>query len=392
MTIQLEVRRAAHTVPSYSLTGDLLSYRRCARQYRYYNGSSLPPSRPVQMWYGEFVHGVLEACFRYWRETAPRPAFPWPSTMREWQQPDPTWSDNDIGRFADKVERSLAAQGKSPRSRSTRESAYERIKYAVNVLGPELFPLISAAEEKVIGTRDISFASPPPDPRSPVYEVHGVIDVVSHVELTKVSASNSIRRAVELTIGKLPESFEVIIDYKGARRPRKGDRYWEEQDWQVQTYAWLRQNERIHHECVAAIVIYVNELMPGQDDFADLKVACSKKQTDVMPDPGSTDEQTIRLWARGLATNTLSLEYRLRRALRVIPITPESREAAAKNFDRVVGEIETLVDAEARDGSIDRHWVGNCKSESDCAACDFRHSCLTPAPKARTSVLAPFAP
>ena len=155
--MELETKRPDHIVPSYSLTGDLLSYLRCRLQYRYHNGSSLPPSRPVQIWFGEFVHGTLEMSYRFWNEIVQNgqqpPRFPWPCTKRQWRKASPPWEENDIGKFADLVEISLRQQGKQARSTAARDSAYRRVEVAVNELGPHLFPLIASTERKVIGTR-----------------------------------------------------------------------------------------------------------------------------------------------------------------------------------------------------------------------------------------------
>ena len=123
----LNVRGLPFEVPSYSLTGDILSFQRCGLQYRYYNGSALPPSRPVQMWTGEFVHGVLEEAYRYWQSY--HPPFPWLCTPTPWPSPTTPLArlPHDIGEFGDLVEAQLAAGGKRPRSREARNSAYERV-------------------------------------------------------------------------------------------------------------------------------------------------------------------------------------------------------------------------------------------------------------------------
>ena len=149
----LNMRGLPFEVPRYSLTGDVLSFQRCPLQYRYYNGSSLPPSRPVQMWTGEFVHGVLEEAFRHWQ--LHHPPFPWPCHPTPWPSP-PTplaRASNDIGVLGDLVETKLAAGGKRPRSRTARDAAYGRVEAGVNILAPHLFPLITSAEQQISGTR-----------------------------------------------------------------------------------------------------------------------------------------------------------------------------------------------------------------------------------------------
>jgi PD-(D/E)XK nuclease superfamily len=240
--MELEVKGPAHIVPSYSLTGDLLSYLRCHLQYRSQNGSALPPSRPVQQWFGEFLHGTLELAYRFWHQNQTTFTFPWPATQREWRQTPPPWQPNDIGQFADRIELALLHRGKQARSRHTRDSAFRRVATAVNELGPHLFPLIAAAERKVIGTRDVPQGQVPL--RCVKYEIHGVIDVLTHITLGRAASNNLVRESVRAACPNLTGPYEVIVDYKGSQRPFVQDQYWNQGMWQVQTYAWLRSRQQ----------------------------------------------------------------------------------------------------------------------------------------------------
>ena len=392
--MKLEVRPPRHVVPSYSLTGDLLSYLRCRLQYRYHNGSSLPPSRPVQMWFGEFLHGTLEMAYRYWKENecerGAGPSLPWPCNVREWRGSEPDWANHDIGKFGDTVETALQQQGKQVRSSHARESAYRRVETAVNELGPHLFPLIASAERKVIGTRPVP--SSQKALRCVNYEVHGVIDVLTNVTLSTARDGNIIRNKV-LDTCKLPEGeYEVIVDYKGSRRPLVNEQFWDQGDWQIQTYAWLRGRQADALPVAAGILVYVNELTPGREEMEYIRRGVSSGTTDEFPAGGSRDEQLARMWRDGMDSQQLSLSFRLRRAIRVIPISRESTEGALASFDDVVRRAEEDIVAEATSGIL-QAWAPNSEDEGTCTACDFRHFCPKPYGKdSQYMIEAPSAP
>jgi hypothetical protein len=379
-------------VPQYSLTGDLLSFLRCGLQYRYHNGSSLPPSRPVQLWFGELIHGIMESAFRIWSASAP--AFPWPyNPTVPHQQPPPGRLAHDVGTIGDTVEATLRAQGKNPRSYDVRDNAYVRADRAVNELGPHLFPLISSAEEKVIGTRPIP-PSPPgqPPPRSALYELHGIIDVLTNVQLGVAATTNVVGQAIQSACPGLAGNYEVIVDYKGSRRPAMNHSYWQQHDWQVQTYAWLRTRQPNSLPVAAGVLLYVNELAPVREDLVEMKGAMASGNADVVPIGGSADAYQLSTWRPGNAIPQFSLAFRLARAIRVVPVNALSQTAAATQFDNVVSDIEQCVVDEAVAGTIMQHWQP-CGDAETCAACDFRHFCPSPHPHDGTHVIiAPNAP
>lgn len=371
----LETRNPAKLVPSYSLTGDLLSYLRCGLQYRYQNGSALPPSRPVQLWFGEFIHGVMEAAYRLWADGTTDFSKPWPCSMTEWDSrktPDPMRPVHDIGVIGEKIEMSLANQGKRPRNRDVRTAAYRRAEVAINLVGKYLFPLVTLAEEPLRGARLIPNAT---GLRADRYELTGVADVLSHIKVNECPPNNPFREALQRVCTALPDQYEVVVDYKGAHRPNEDSAYWQQGEWQVHTYAWLRNRKDPPVKVAAGILIYINELSPGNDDIINLKRGIAEGTTDELP---KTAEERGRLdrWRPGMDTeNLLSMEYRWRRAVRVVPATPEAIARATTEFDNVVRSIESLIADEGRSGSIGSVWHPNCEDKSTCDACDFRTFC-----------------
>lgn len=391
----LDRKRDPQIIPSYSLTGDLLSFLRCGLQYRYHNGSALPPSRPVQLWFGEFIHGVLEIAYRIWSSTTPKPIFPWPSNPTPYLGPAPVGrAPYDIGTIGDRVESMLTAQGKNPRSSIVRDSAYRRAEAAINEIAPYLFPLVSSAEERIIGTRDLPPLQANTNLRTDRYELHGIIDVLTDVQLNNVPADNLIRNAIISACPQLPQHFEVVVDYKGDRRPATNHQFWRQAEWQVQTYAWLRMRQPNARNVAAGVLIYVNELSPVNDDIRELQREARQGNTDVIPPNGSRDSYELSLWQPGRAIPNFSQSFRLQRAIRVIPVTQQSQRFATTQFDNVVLQIEQCVASEAAAGRIRGHWQGN-GDEATCAACDFRYFCPTPAPRQGNNprpVIAPPAP
>jgi len=374
----LPIRNLPFEVPSYSLTGDILSFQRCGLQYRYYNGSSLPPSRPVQMWTGEFVHGVLEEAYRYW--SAHHPAFPWPYTPRPWP-PDlnaPLQDSHDVGALGHRVEVKLAATGKKSRSALARTAAYNRVVAAINILCPHLFPLITAAEERISGTRPMPQLPPGQEPRGTRYELTGIVDVISSVVLGNANA-NPLVQLIQGTLPNVPQGeYDLIVDYKAGRRPPSNSNFSFQYEWQVQTYAWIRSQIPNARPVGAGVLIFINELSPSQGDLNDLKADIAHGVTDVAPLNGSQDYYALNTWQPGNPIPQFTEGFLFSRAVKVIDVSQPLVHHAVGEIDSVVRQIESAAFTEHNTGNIPAHWPAE-GADQDCDACDFFHFCPSPA-------------
>jgi len=373
--MQLSKRKEVFILPSYSLTGDLVGFERCGLQYRYTRVASLPSTRPVQMWFGQFIHGVMEEAFRRYRE----------SIKAGWED-IPPWANAVMDSICDGVMKRLAAEGLYPWDRRLEKQSRDRAKVMVNELGPDLLPLIEKAEVRLTGSRALPTAKISPRHQwrtADRYELVGVVDVITDLILRDASLQNNrlVRAILDVVKGRLPDEFEVIIDYKGMRRPpvkskgkaNLGNLY----EWQLQTYAHLREAQEDAKPVKGGVIIYVNELLPFRRDIDLLADEIRTGETDEMPAKGSADAKTLKAWRKRSRKPLpkLSAEYRLRRALRIVTVTATSKRGSLRAFDDVVAKVETCHGKERLGKSLLLAWDKNPADRSTCEACDVRTFC-----------------
>ena len=367
----LSMRPMAYSLPSYSLTGDLMGFLRCGLQYRYTRIGRLPPSKPVQLWFGEFIHGVLEESFRRYKDTV----------LAGTAKPPP-WTTADVQEICDLIKTRLAARGLRPWDKDLEVLGDLRAATAIQDLGPHLFPLIHKAEVRLHGARMLPAIDPKLQFRvADRYEMVGVVDVVTHIELSDPAlANNLIVKHLKANLGpNLPKKFEIIIDYKGMRRPGNfamgAGSLWEQYAWQIQTYAELRRKQADALPVVAGVLLYVNELSPTSGDLSELKKEAKAGMTDVAPASGSVEGTLLSAWTPGKPTPDLPFEFRLRRAFRIVQVNKTSVETALLNFDEVVKRIETCRGREVFGDGVLKSWERNPAEEQTCVVCDSRTFC-----------------
>ena len=398
--MKLPSRSKSYIIPEYSLTGDLLSFLTCNLQYRYQNKGTLPPSKPVQRWFGEFIHGVLEEAYIQWKQENTQ--FPW-----DWKE--------DIRPIEDLIDLRLQVRGLYPHDEDLffsilnkqdeemtiddlnehdhKKLASARAEKAINIWGKYLFPLIDSSELLIKGVRPMPNYNEKIS-RSNYYGINGVVDVLTSMKINKnleqSNLDNYDNKIIEF-LKKDPEfqkrisqfdegeDYEIIIDYKGMKRPpvkildSKVEDKWENHKQQILTYSWLRSKQEDANPIVAGIIFYLNELVPSKEDLVLIKDEINNDLTDVGQEYQS-DVDLINKWEEEDKAPELSDAFKINRSIRIINVDESEQDEALLKFDSVVANIENSLIKEMKGCKIQEAWKAD-SDERTCSACDFRTFC-----------------
>src|SRR2546426_10339305 len=115
--VEHNVRRA------YSITSDILAFKRCSRQYGYFAVRGYVPAQATQLYFGIVIHEVLDRAHRQFRGLMEGRAATVPS-------------DEDIKEYFETVTEALRARGIRPYSRKAEQSAFEYLRRFNSRYGP----------------------------------------------------------------------------------------------------------------------------------------------------------------------------------------------------------------------------------------------------------------
>jgi hypothetical protein len=222
----------------YSITGDVLAYRRCKRQYGYYTDMDFTPNHVTQLFFGRVVHETLDRAHRHYAgelEDASGGGVP---------------SDDDIEEYFEEVAEALKTRNIYPMSKETEQTALEYIQRFNQREGEALYPRVVDTEHRLQSNRDD-------------FILEGVVDVL-------VS----------------DEHGREIWDYKAGQRPEAG-RELDDYRTQLYTYAELyRYKEGQYPD--RGVVYFLRE-----EDRADAQFEITFDEDEVY-DSLSAFEQTVQ--------------------------------------------------------------------------------------------------
>jgi putative RecB family exonuclease len=303
----------------YSVTQDVVSYRRCARQYAAFNVHKYAPAQQTQAYFGTVIHQVLDRCHAHFHgiiEPSTKGLLPdngltlSEEEIREYfdevkgaqkakkTAPSPP---SDIVRYFIQVENGLNSKGILAIRSDTRIQAVKILQYFNALEGPTLYSRVRDTEHRLQADQTDHI-------------LHGVVDLL-----------------VDATDENIDPANCEMWDYKGSSRVGLNPKDLETYEFQMRVYAYLYQ--RKHGVLPRKAVLYFLNELDG---------------------PTCPSQRPVN-------------------ALIEVSIDPSEIQVAINEFTSTVNQIEQ--------SRCTNKWEpaapGNI-SEQDCKNCDLRWDCKTP--------------
>jgi putative RecB family exonuclease len=215
-------------IRKYSTTGDILSFRRCRRQYGYFGVRGFAGADATQRYFGTLVHDVLDQLNRQHRSGSAVPT-------------DNSAITSLVRECVEKAHERLVRTGvRTYKSHDQRERAATLITRFVQLLGSTFFANVTETEYRL--ERPLRTSTDRP------YILEGVVDVLSG------AASHALR----LPFGTAPDDVE-IWDYKSGRRPAEDSDELQTYVYQMLVYAELYYQQTGRYPA-RSVLVFLGEL------------------------------------------------------------------------------------------------------------------------------------
>lgn len=340
-----------YMIREMSISGDIMAYRACPRQYRYYDVLGLPRSNKDPLWNSEFICGLEREAYHVWRTTG-RPVRDRPS----------------IGIMCRDVSGFLESRGMHPHPKAYEDDpdgtsgllmnlrAHETVCFAMD----HLFPLVRE-NDIVIRYRDGDMP----------FSMKGSAGIIDGGAVLDAGDDNILACMIKETVKDITADSEVLFEIRGTERPLYSDRDsgMDGHASYINALMGMRMSGTDHADVVAGVILYLNELRMSKRAMNALRV-----HLDEIDDVLDDDElDMLNDLEDGVQP---SLESRIRRCIRVIPFDEVASRKAINDMHRVGMGIIRSHEADAGDPSnIAMHWEPGCYDSRRCRTCDFRPSC-----------------
>ena len=203
----------------YSITSDVLSFRRCSRQYGYFSVLGFVPAQITQIYYGTIIHEVLDRAHRQFK-----------GKLEGFSKGRPT--EEDIRTHFRTVAEAMRAKRIHPYGKKGEEVALGHlIRFNEDPrLGPALYPRVKDTEHKLkVDRRN--------------FILTGVVDVLVGPD------------------GKGGDDGTEIWDYKGAKRSGENSPELKNYEFQMQVYAHLFKQKNGFYP-TRSVLCFIEEATP----------------------------------------------------------------------------------------------------------------------------------